>query len=98
MAQAVEIPVGTSVPEDTARPATCARCGRSLVGRPAFMLGGQPRHFRCSLLFKPLLRRSTLTALVVGTALTGINQGTVLAAGVFPSELFWKIPLTYCVP
>jgi hypothetical protein len=45
-----------------------------------------------------MLRRSLLTALVVGTILTAINQGTLLADGNFPSELYWKVPLTYCVP
>jgi hypothetical protein len=45
-----------------------------------------------------MLRRSLVTAFVVGTILTAINQGTVLADGEFPAQLFWKIPLTYCVP
>jgi hypothetical protein len=45
-----------------------------------------------------MLKRSLLTALVVGTILTAINQGTVLADGHFPFELYWKVPLTYCVP
>jgi hypothetical protein len=45
-----------------------------------------------------MLRRSAVTALVVGTVLVAINQGTVLAAGNFSAELAWKIPLTYCVP
>ena len=39
-----------------------------------------------------------MTALVVGTILTGINQGNVLLAGDFPAVLLWKIPLTYCIP
>jgi hypothetical protein len=47
-------------------------------------------------------RRVSLTALktcvVVGTILTAINQGNVLLAGHFPPILWWKIPLTYCVP
>ncbi len=38
------------------------------------------------------------TAAVVGTALTAINQGNLLIAGSFPAALYWKIPLTYCVP
>jgi hypothetical protein len=45
-----------------------------------------------------MLRRSALTALVVGTILVAINQGTVLAVGEFPPSLLWKIPLTYAVP
>ncbi len=76
----------------------CARCGRSLVGQTAFVLDGQPRHLGCVLMYRALLRRSTLTGLVVGTILTAINQGTLILAGNFPPELAWKIPLTYCVP
>jgi hypothetical protein len=45
-----------------------------------------------------MIRRSLLTALVVGTVLTAINQGTVLLDGRFPASLDWKIPLTYAVP
>lgn len=76
----------------------CARCGRSLTGQTAYVLDGQPRHLGCVLIYRALLRRSTLTDLVVGAILTAINQGTVLIAGNFPAELLWKIPLTYCVP
>jgi hypothetical protein len=39
-----------------------------------------------------------LTALVVGSVLTAINQGTLIVAGDFPRSLMWKIPLTYLVP
>jgi hypothetical protein len=45
-----------------------------------------------------MLRRSFLTAAVVGTVLVAINQGTVLLDGRFPGSLYWKIPLTYAVP
>jgi hypothetical protein len=45
-----------------------------------------------------MLRLSLLTALVVGTGLTTINHGNTLAQGEFPADLYWKIPLTYCVP
>ncbi|MBM4405801.1 MAG: hypothetical protein FJ039_06420 [Chloroflexi bacterium] len=56
------------------------------------------RCFRCALRHWAILRRSLIVALIVGTALTAINQGTVLAKGDFPAALYWKIPLTYCVP
>ena len=62
--------------------------------------GGTPG-VRClghAVLYRPVLRTSLLTALVVGTVLTSINQGNVLIDGRFPAELWWKIPLTYCVP
>ena len=48
--------------------------------------------------YTPMLRRSFLTAVVVGTFLTAINQGNILAHGDFPPALYWKIPLTYFVP
>ncbi|MGE3076380.1 MAG: nitrate/nitrite transporter NrtS [Dehalococcoidia bacterium] len=51
-----------------------------------------------ALIHRPLVRNAFLTALVVGTVLTAINQGNVLADGRFPAQLFWKIPLTYSVP
>ena len=39
-----------------------------------------------------------MTALVVGTLLILINQGSLLLSGQFPSSLLWQVPLTYCVP
>ncbi len=43
-----------------------------------------------------VFKRSVLTALVVGTILTAINQGDVILAGEAPS--FLKIGLNYLVP
>lgn len=45
-----------------------------------------------------MLRRSLLTALVVGSILTSINQGTLVFRGDFPLALAWKVPLTFAVP
>lgn len=45
-----------------------------------------------------MLRRSLVIALIVGIILTAINQGNVILGGDFPPSLYWKIPLTYCVP
>ncbi|MFN0096354.1 MAG: nitrate/nitrite transporter NrtS [Dehalococcoidia bacterium] len=45
-----------------------------------------------------MIRNSVVTAAVVGTILTAINQGTLIVAGDFPAALAWKIPLTYGVP
>ena len=61
-------------------------------------MGGQLGCLRCTLMQPSLLRRSLYTGLVVGTILTGINQGNILLSGHFPASLYWKIPLTYCVP
>ena|ERR1700674_2263151 len=51
-----------------------------------------------ALYYAPMLRRSFLTALVVGTFLTAVNQGNILVHGDFPAALYWKVPLTYVVP
>jgi hypothetical protein len=72
----------------------CARCDR----QAGFTLGGVPLCWRHALLHGPMLRRSLVTALVVGTVLVAINQGNVLLDGQFPAALGWKIPLTYAVP
>lgn len=42
------------------------------------------------------VRRSLLTALVVGTVVNGINQGPEVLAGHWP--VMWKLALTYLVP
>ncbi len=52
----------------------------------------------CAIRHRPLLWRSALTSLVVGTILVAINQGTDIVVGVFPASLAWKVPLTYAVP
>jgi hypothetical protein len=44
----------------------------------------------------PSVRRSTLVALIVGTALNAINQGDALVGG--QPLVLWKIALTYFVP
>ncbi len=60
--------------------------------------GTSPRCLRCALLFQPMLRRSLIIALIVGTILTAINQGNLIVQASFPAVLAWKVPLTYCVP
>ncbi len=45
-----------------------------------------------------MLRRSFKVCLVVGTALTLINQGDILVTGVWRASFFWKVPLTYATP
>jgi hypothetical protein len=76
----------------------CWSCHRSLRGQWGFRLGEQLRCLRCTLRYVPLLRRSLLTALLVGTVLTAINQGGGILAGGASAALLWQIPLTYCVP
>ncbi|OGO52514.1 MAG: hypothetical protein A2148_08430 [Chloroflexi bacterium RBG_16_68_14] len=50
------------------------------------------------MLYRPLVGRSFLIALVVGTVLTAINQGNLIVQGDVPMALAWKVPLTYAVP
>ena len=47
---------------------------------------------------RPLVARSLIIALIVGTILTAINQGNVIVGGDASAALAWKIPLTYAVP
>src|SRR6266542_7110506 len=79
----------------------CERCGTSLE-RSTFEVRtantSRLRCLRCALTFGPLVRRSAVVALIVGTILTAINQGNVILGGDFPASLYWKIPLTYAVP
>ena len=53
---------------------------------------------RCALMHRPMLRRSLLASLVVGSILTALNQGDVLFSAGLGGALYWKIPLTYAVP
>ena len=54
---------------------------------------------RCALLNAPLLWRSARVASVVGTLLVLLNQSDKLfGEGALPADLWWRIPLTYCVP
>ena len=83
-------------------PLRCMRCGKPLGERPAFQFqttGGRiHRCLRCSLVYAPMLRRSSAVAVIVGTVLVGINQGDVIVHGLLPASLLWKVPLTYAVP
>jgi hypothetical protein len=54
--------------------------------------------FTCALKHPPMLRRSSVIAVVVGTVLTAVNQGDVLLAGHWSPALAWKLPMTYAVP
>ena len=88
---------------------TCAQCGRTSGEGWSFQFkeptsngaedgGIAIKCSRCAIRHRPMLWRSLIVALVVGTILTLLNQGDVLFAGSWKSPLCWKIPLTYCVP
>ncbi|PKB68848.1 MAG: hypothetical protein BZY81_00505 [SAR202 cluster bacterium Io17-Chloro-G4] len=62
-------------------------------------MGGQIiKCILCAVRHSPMLRRSLTVAVVVGSIITLLNQGDVLLAGNWKGALYWKIPLTYCVP
>jgi hypothetical protein len=86
--------------ERAASGSACARCGVELGAAFRFAADapGRVRCRRCALLDAPMLRRSAVIALVVGTILVAINQGDVLLSGQSDPMLLWKIPLTYLVP
>ena len=77
-------------------------CGHTLHSGRTFTFrsaqGQSAKCLRCALHHWPMLKRSLLTALVVGTILVVLNQGDSLFSGLWASAFYWKIPLTYCVP
>ena len=91
----------------------CNRCSKPLrrgwgfAFNPKRGVRGSAGHNTAAVLFKcasrairhvPMLRRSIAVALVVGTILTLLNQGDTIFAANWKNALYWKIPLTYCVP
>ena len=81
---------------------SCVRCGRELRPGSTFSfrstMGEAAKCFYCAIRHRPMLRRSLLTAIVVGTIVTFINQGDIIGSGSWSSELYWKVPITCCVP
>jgi len=65
---------------------------------PASASGAVTKCRSCALIHIPMLKKSALTALVVGTILTGLNQGDMILLGILTTSLIWKIPLTFAVP
>ena len=88
-----------SVPANTTG---CANCHRTLRLGWVFTFKTKPgevaKCLMCALRHWPMVRRSLLTALVVGTILTLLNQGDELLSGSWARDFYWKVPLTYCVP
>ena len=88
----------------------CDNCGRILGQRVRFAFKPRPaagspiqpseliKCIYCALRHRPMVKRSFVAALVVGTVLTLLNQGDTLIAGHWNNALYWKVPLTYCVP
>jgi hypothetical protein len=82
--------------------AECDVCRRHAIAGTGYRLqtpqGPLSRCLGCALRYRPLLRRSALIALVVGSVLVAINQGDVLVAGRWNPAIIWKVSLTYLVP
>jgi len=57
---------------------------------------GAPAPLSDLLFDRGIMRRSAIVAAIVGTILTGINQGDLILGGAMP--VWWKMALTYCVP
>ena len=92
---------------------TCDRCGKNVAHNQVFVFKARSssgessdtgpttemnKCFSCALRHRPMLKRSLLAAAVVGTILTALNQGDHIFFGQWTGALYWKIPLTYCVP
>lgn len=56
------------------------------------------REFLTLCFSKDVIRRASLTALVVGTILIAINHGDALISGQVDANRLFKITLTVCVP
>lgn len=74
----------------------CEVCRRPWAGYR--FQGGAFRCGRHALTYRPVLRRALLTALLVGSVLTAINQGDHLLHGEVTRGMALKMALTYCVP
>lgn len=80
---------------------TCCICGDHVPPGQGYSLG--PRgdvlcRLRCALRYPPLVRKAVRVALVVGTALTLINQGDLIMYLEFSAPMVVKALLTYGVP
>jgi hypothetical protein len=75
----------------------CGVCDRPVPPGYAFR-GGVLRCRRHVLRTRSVLRRSFITALIVGTVLTAINQGHLIVAGEITRGVLSRAALTYAVP
>ncbi len=103
--QAIEANTGAAAPAHF-----CDTCGRRARIGWAFAFkvtaqaaptssGGQIiKCFFCAVRHFPMIKRSLTVAVVVGTILTLLNQGDTILGGNWGNALYWKVPLTYCVP
>ena len=79
----------------------CYICGHRVRLGQGYSLGSRGDvlgSLRCALRYPPLVHRAARVALVVGTALTLINQGDAILDLHFSTPMVVKALLTYCVP
>ncbi len=79
----------------------CENCQRELAATSyelATKRGRLPYCLMCALKWPPLMKRSLVICLLVGTLVTAINQGNFIVSGDIQQAMAWKIPLTYMVP
>ena len=88
----------------------CDNCGRILRQLLSFTFKARPvpgapnqavesiKCIFCALRHPPMVKKSLAAAVVVGTVLTLLNHGDTLVSGQWNDALYWKVPLTYCVP
>ena len=96
--------------EVSSEESSCDNCGRIIGQRLSFGFRSRPvpgtpiqaseliKCIFCAIRHRPMVKRSCVAAAVVGTVLTLLNQGDILLSGHWNNALYWKIPLTYCVP
>ena len=78
------MPTMLGVPTERPEPAACGRCERTLRGSTYELRGPDGvarRCLRCGLRYRPLVIRSLVISVVVGTLITAINQGNTLIGG-----------------
>jgi hypothetical protein len=77
--------------------AGCSACQRNERQGGGFLLrtphGSATKCLVCAVRYPPLVRRSIVIALIVGSVLLAINQGDALLAGRWDAALAWKAPL-----
>ncbi len=88
-------------PEAEPADVICHICGQRVPRGQGYSLGSRGDvlcGLRCALRYPPLVHRAARVALLVGTALTLINQGDAILELRLSTPMVLKALLTYCVP
>ncbi len=89
--------VSNSLEEGEESTAGCGQLGRAQHYQFRHDLP-DPLCLMYAILYRTVLRRATLNALIIGTILTIINQGDMLLMGAVTPLVLLKILLSYVVP